>query len=31
MIGCLANKPLENVVDGPDLDKPKRRYWINPR
>ncbi len=19
---------LENVVDGPDLDKPKRRYWI---
>lgn len=22
---------LENVVDGPDLDKPKRRYWITPR
>jgi predicted acetyltransferase len=21
---------LENVVDGPDLDKPKRRYWIEP-
>ena len=19
---------LENVVNGPDLDKPKRRYWI---
>jgi predicted acetyltransferase len=19
---------LENVVSGPDLDKPKRRYWI---
>jgi len=19
---------LENVIDGPDLDKPKRRYWI---
>lgn len=19
---------LENVVTGPDLDKPKRRYWI---
>jgi predicted acetyltransferase len=22
---------LENVVTGPDLDKPKRRYWIEPR
>ena len=22
---------LENVVDGPDLDKPKRRYWIELR
>jgi len=22
---------LENVVDGPDLDKPKRRYWIEVR
>lgn len=21
---------LENVVDGSDLDKPKRRYWIEP-
>ena len=20
---------LENVVSGPDLDKPKRRYWID--
>lgn len=20
---------LENVITGPDLDKPKRRYWIN--
>lgn len=19
---------LENIVSGPDLDKPKRRYWI---
>jgi predicted acetyltransferase len=19
---------LENVIKGPDLDKPKRRYWI---
>jgi predicted acetyltransferase len=19
---------LENVISGPDLDKPKRRYWI---
>jgi predicted acetyltransferase len=22
---------LENVVDGPDLDKPIRRYWIEQR
>jgi predicted acetyltransferase len=22
---------LENVVSGPDLDKPKRRYWIEQR
>jgi len=22
---------LENVVDGPDLDKPIRRYWIELR
>jgi predicted acetyltransferase len=22
---------LENVIDGPDLDKPKRRYWIELR
>jgi predicted acetyltransferase len=22
---------LENVVSGPDLDKPKRRYWIDTR
>jgi predicted acetyltransferase len=21
---------LENVVEGPDLEKPKRRYWIDP-
>jgi predicted acetyltransferase len=20
---------LENVISGPDLDKPKRRYWID--
>ena len=23
-----AGGVLENVVDGPDLVKPKRRYWI---
>lgn len=22
---------LENVVSGPDLEKPKRRYWIDAR
>ncbi len=22
---------LENVINGPELDKPKRRYWIEPR
>ena len=22
---------LENLVAGPDLDKPKRRYWIDTR
>jgi predicted acetyltransferase len=21
---------LENIVTGPDLDAPKRRYWIEP-
>lgn len=26
-----AGGVLENVVDGPDLEKPKRRYWIQTR